>query len=88
MVTAAMKLKDAHLLGRKAMTNLDVLKSRDTTLPTEVYRVKSMVFPVVMYGCESLTVKKADCRRTDAFDRWCWRTLESPLVCKEITSQS
>ena len=75
MVTAAMKLKDAHLLGRKAMTNLDVLKSRDTTLPTEVYRVKSMVFPVVMNGCEDLTIKKAEHRRTDVFILWCWRRL-------------
>ena len=61
MVTAAMKLKDALLLGRKAMTNLDsILKSRDITLPTKVCLVKAMVFPVVMYGCESWTVKKAE----------------------------
>ena len=58
------------------MTNLDsILKSRDITLPTKVYLVKAMVFPVVMYGCESWTVKKAECRRTDAFELWCWRRL-------------
>ena len=72
MVTAAMKFKD--LLGRKVMTNLDsILKSRDITLPTKVGLVKAMVFPVVMYGCESWTVKKADCQRIDAFEMWCWR---------------
>ena len=68
MVTAAMKLRHL-LLGRKVMTNLDsILKSRDITLPTEVCLVKAMVFPVVMYGCESWTVKKAECRRIDAFE--------------------
>ena len=84
MVTAAMKLR--HLLpGRKAMTNLDsILKSRDITLPTKVHLVKAMIFPVVMYGCESWTIKKAEHRRSDAFKLWCWRTLESPLNCKEI----
>ena len=66
------------------MTNLDsVLKSRDITLPTKVHLVMAMVFLVVMYGCESWTVKKAECQRTDAFELWCW-TLESPLDCKEI----
>ena len=85
MVIAAMKLKDALLLGRKVMTKLDsILKSRDIPLPTKVRLVKAMVFPVVMYGCESWTVKKAECRRTDAFELWCWRTLESPLDCKKI----
>ena len=64
------------LLGRKVMTNLDIiLKSRDITLPTKVRLVKAMVFPVVMYGCESWTVKKAECRRNDAFELWCWRRL-------------
>ena len=64
------------LLGIKAMTNLDsILKSKDVTLPTTVYLVKAMVFPVVMYGCESWTVKKAEHRRTDAFELWCWRRL-------------
>ena len=64
------------LLGRKVMTNLDsILKSRDITLPTKVRLVKAMVFPVVMYGCESWTVKKAECRRIDAFELWCWRRL-------------
>ena len=74
------------LLGRKVMTNLDgILKSRDITLPTKVHLVKAMVFSVVMYGCESWTVKKAECRRIDAFELWCWRRLfESPLDCKEI----
>ena len=68
------------------MTNLDtILKSRDITLPTKVRLVKAMVFPVVMYGCESWTVKKAECPRIDAFELWCWRRLfESPLDCKEI----
>ena len=65
-----------HLFGRKAMTNLEsVLKSRDITLPTKVHLVKAMVFPVVMYGCESWTIKKAECRRIDAFELWCWRRL-------------
>ena len=64
------------LLGRKVMTNLDsILKSRDITLLTKVLLVKAMVFPVVMYGCENWTVKKADCRRIDAFELWCWRRL-------------
>ena len=64
------------LLGRKAMTNLDsILKSRDITSPTKVHLVKAMVFPVVMYGCESWTVKKAECRKIDAFELWCWRRL-------------
>ena len=67
------------------MTNLDsILKSRDITLPTKVHLVKAMVFPVVMYGCESWTIKKAEHQRTDAFELWYWKTLESPLDCKEI----
>ncbi|WP_426698478.1 hypothetical protein [Alistipes communis] len=75
MVTAAMKLKDAYSL-EGVMTNLDsILKSRDITLPTKVCLVKAMVFPVVMYGCESWTVKKAEHRRIDAFELWCWRRL-------------
>ena len=87
MVTAAMKLKDL-LLGRKVMTNLDnILKSIDITLSTKVHLVKAMVFPVVMYGCESWTVKKADCQRIDVLVLWCWRRLlKSPLDCKEIQS--
>ena len=73
MVTAAMKLKDA--LGRKAMTNLDsILKSRDITLPTKVHLVKTTVIPVVKYGCESWTIKKAE-HRIDAFELWSWRRL-------------
>ena len=67
------------------MTNLDsIFKSRDITLSTKVHLVKAMVFPVVMYGCESWTIKKAEHRRIDAFELWCWRRLESPLDCKEI----
>ena len=69
-------MKRCLLLGRKAMTNLDsILKSRDITLPTKVRLVKAMVFPVVMYGCESWTIKKAEHQRTDAFELWCWRRL-------------
>ena len=76
MVTAAMELKDACSLEKKAMTNLDsILKNRDITLPTKVHVVKTMVFPVVMYGCESWTVKKAERQRIDAFELWCWRRL-------------
>ena len=91
MVTAAIKLgkikkfflrlmsgekKKDTFLGNKVMTNLDsIFKSRDITLPTKVHLVKAMVFPVVMYGCESWTVKKAQCRRIDAFELWCWRRL-------------
>ena len=79
------EIKRCLLLGRKVMTNLDsIFKSKNITLPTKVRLVKAMVFPVVMYGCESWTVKKAECRRIDAFELWCWRTLESPLDCKEI----
>ena len=71
-----MKLKKHLLLGRKAMTNLNsILKSRDIALLTKVCIVKAMVFPVLMYGCESWTVKKAECRRTDAFELWCWKRL-------------
>ena len=67
------------------MTNLDsILKGRDMTLPTKVCLVKVIVFPVVTYGCESWTIKKAERRRTDAFEVWCWRRLLSPLDCKEI----
>ena len=70
------EIKRCLLLGRKVMTNLDsIFKSRDITLPTKVHLVKAMVFPVVMYGCESWTVKKAECRRIDAFELWCWRRL-------------
>ena len=87
-MTAAMKLKDrCLLLGRKVMTNLDsILKSRDIiTLPTKFHLVKAMVFPVVMYGCETWTIKKAEHQRIDAFELWCWRRLlKSPLDCEEI----
>ena len=70
------EIKRRMLLERKATTNLDsILKSRDITLPTEVQLVKAMVFPIVMYGCESWTIKKAECRRIDALELWCWRSL-------------
>ena len=70
------EIKRCLLLGRKAMTNLDsIFKSRDTTFPTKVRLVKAVVFPVVMYGCESWTIKKAECRRIVAFELWCWRRL-------------
>ena len=69
-------MKICLLLGRKALTNLDsILKSRDITLPTKVCLVKATVFPVVMYGCENWTIRKAECQRSDAFKLWCWRRL-------------
>ena len=75
MVTRAMKLRHL-LLGKKIMTNLgSILKSRDITLPTKVHLVKVMVFPIVMYGCKSWIIKKAECQRIDAFELWCWRRL-------------
>ena len=78
------EIKRPLLLGRKVMTNLDsILKSRDITLPTKVHLVKAIVFPVVMYGRESWTIKKAEHRKIDAFELWCWRLLKSPLDCKE-----
>ena len=81
------EVKRRLLLGRKVMSNLDsIFKSRDIILPTKVCVVKAMVFPVVMYGCESWTVKKAERQRIDAFELWCWRRLLSPLDCKEIQS--
>ena len=70
------EIKRRLLLGRKVMTKLDnILKSKDIALPTKVHLVKAMVFPVVMYGCESWTIKKAECGRIDAFELWCWRRL-------------
>ena len=70
------EIQKCLLLGRKVMTNLDsILKSRDITLPTKVHTVKAIVFPVVMYGCESWTIKKAESQRIDAFELWCWRRL-------------
>ena len=80
------EIKRCWLLGRKAMTNLDsILTSRDITLPTKFHLVKVMVFPVVMYGCESLTIKKAECQRIDALEHQVLeKTLENPLDCKEI----
>ena len=72
------EIKRRLLLGRKVMTNLDsIFKSRHITLPTKVCLVKAMIFPVVVYGCESWTIKKAERRKIDAFELWCWRTLES-----------
>ena len=89
------EIKRRLLLGRKVMTNLDsIVKSRDVTLPTKVHLVKAMVFPVVMYGCESCTIKKAERRRIDAFELWCWRRLlrvpwtarrSSQSILKEIS---
>ena len=79
------EIKRRLLLGRKVTTNIDsIFKSRDLALPTKVRIVKAMVFPVVMYGGESWTVKKAECQRIDAFELWCWRRLKSPLDSKEI----
>ena len=79
------EIKRRLLLGRKAMTNLDsLLKSKDISFLTKVCIVKTMIFPVVIYGCESLTIKKAECQRFDAFEFLCWKTLESPLDSKEI----
>ena len=78
------EIKRRLLLGRKVMTNLDsIFKSRDITLPTKVHLVKAMVFPVVMYGCESWTIKKAECGRIDAFELWCWRRLLRVLGLQE-----
>ena len=77
------------LLARKAMTNLDsILKSRDITLPTKVHLVKAMVFPVVIYGCKSWTIKKAECRRIYAFELWCWRRLLKVPCTARISNQS
>ena len=91
------EIKRYLLLGRKAMTNLEsILKSRDSTLPTKVCLVKAMVIPVVMYGCESLTIKKAKCRRIDAFELWCLKRLlrvpwtarrANQSILKEISSE-
>ena len=91
------EIKRHLLLGRKAMTNLDsVLKTRDITLLTKVHIVKAMGFPVVMYECESWTIKKAECQRIDAFELWCWRRLlrvpwtarrSNQLILKEISSE-
>ena len=79
------EIKRCLLLGRKVVTNLDgIFKSRDITLPTKFHLVKATVFPVVMYGCESWMVKKAERQRIDAFELCCWRRLESPLDCKEV----
>ena len=79
------EIKRCLLLERNVMTNIDsILKSRDITLSTKVCPVNDMGFPIVMYGCESWTIKKAECRRIDAFELRCWRRLWSPLDCKEI----
>ena len=83
------EIKRDLLIGRKVMTNLDtILKSRDITLPTKVCLVKTMVFPVVMYGCESWTIKKAECQRIDAFELWCWRRLLRVLCIARRFNQS
>ena len=79
------EIKRRLLLGKKVMINLDsIFKSRDITVTTKICLVKAPVFPVVMYGCEIWSIKKAECRRIDAFELWCWRRPESPLDCKEI----
>ena len=83
------EIKRCLLLGRKVMTNLDsILKSRDVTLPTKVHPVKAMVFPVVMYGCETWTIKKAECQRINAFELWCWRRLFRVLWTARRSNQS
>src|SRR5574340_1072885 len=97
MVDCSHEIKRLLLLGRKVMTNLDsILKSKDITLPTKVCLVKAMVFPVVIYGCESWTVKKAECQRIDGFELWCWRRLlrvpwtarrSSQSILKEISPE-
>ena len=91
------EIKRHLLLGRKVITNLDsIFKSRDITLPTKVHLVKAIVFPVVMYGCKSWTIKKAECRKIDAFELWCWRRLlgvpwtarrSNQSILKEISPQ-
>ena len=88
-VDCSHEIKNRLLLGRKAMTNLDsILKSRDITLPTKAHIVKPMVFPVVMYGCGSWTIKKAECQRTDVFRLWCWRRLLRVPWTARISNQS
>ena len=83
------EIKRCLLFGRKVMTKLDsILKSRDITLPTKVHLFKVMVFPVVMYGCESWTIKKAECQRIDAFELWCWRRLLRVPWAARISNQS
>ena len=83
------EIKRQLLLGRKAMTKLDsILKSRDITLPTKIHLVKAMVFPVVMYRCESWTIKKAECQKIDAFELWCWRRLLRVLWTARRSNQS
>ena len=89
MVTAAMKLKDAYSLEEKLWPNLDgILKSRDITLPTKVHRVKAMVFPVVMCGCESWVIKKGEHPKTDAFELWFWRRLLRVSLTERRSNQS
>ena len=83
------EIKRCLLLGRKAMTKLDrLLKSRNITFLTKICLVKAMVFPVVMYGCESWTIKKAECQRIDAFELWCWRRLSPVLWTSRSSKQS
>ena len=85
----SLQIKRCLLLGRKTMTNLDsILKSRDITLPINVHLVKVMVFPVIIYGCESWTIKDAECRRMDAFELWCWRRLLKFPWTARISKQS
>ena len=85
----SLEIKRCLLLGRKAMTNLDnILKSRDIALPTKVHLVKAMIFPIVTYGCESWTIKKAECRGIDVFELWCWRRLLRVLWTARRSNQS
>ena len=89
MVTESNEIKRRLVLGSKVKTNLDsMLKNRDITLPTKVRLVKVIVFPVVMYGCESWTIKKGECRRTDAFELWCWKRLLKIPWTERISNQS
>ena len=84
-IDCSYEIKRCLLFGRKAMTSLDsILKSRDITLPTKVHIVKAVVFPAVMYGCESWTIRKAECQKIDAFELWCWKRLESLMDSKEV----
>ena len=89
LVEIKVETKRCLILGRKAMTNLDrILKGRDITLQTKVCVVKAIIFPVVMYGCDSWTIKKAECQRTDAFELWCWRRLLRVLWTARKSNQS
>ena len=88
-IDCSREIKRCLLLGRKAMTNLDsILKSRDIIWPTKVHIIKAVLFPVVMYGCESLTIKKAECQRIDSFELWCWKNVLGVLWTARRSNQS